>query len=278
MSTLADLVSQLDERSTCARDALNRWFEAGPGAATIAALQHLGRSGSGPRERQLARFLAVHNAWTQYLLDTRRLTDAEAIAAAKTLSAVDMAFSAHLQAAAENCRSEEEINRAFQIIYAVGRAHLMVAWLQRMSQHADPYFQSKAALMLCRVTGNPLVIDRLLQSPDGRVRANAIEALWTVHTPAAMATLRHAVRDSHHRVAINALLGLRERGEKGITERMIAVANHRSADFRAAIAWAMGLTGDAAFRECLERLAGDASASVRTAAEMALKRLPPAAI
>src|SRR5581483_11331159 len=272
MTCLSDLVARLEEGSPAAHETLNRWYEADPASATVSALRHLGRYHAGAGERQLARFLAFRNTWNQYLLNPKTLTTEEALAAAKTLSEADVAFSARLQSSAESSASEREISRAFAIIASLGLAHVMVPWLQRMSHHPDPFFQSKAALMLCRATGNPMVVERLLHAPDARVRANAVEALWNIRTPVTSVLLRQAVQDTHHRVAINALLGLDRRGERGMNERMISFAKHESAAFRAAIAWAMGRTADPKFNACLKTLAADPTAGVRRAADAALNR------
>lgn len=46
-----------------------------------------------------------------------------------------------------------------------------------LTWHPDNHIRSKALLALCRVRPNRSAIDRQLESPDARVRANAIEAV-----------------------------------------------------------------------------------------------------
>ena len=87
-------------------------------------------------------------------------------------------------------------------------------------------------LALCRMRPNRPLIDRQLESPDARVRANAIEALW--HTPPGNTTrvFRDALGDDHHRVVVNALLGLYYHCDDSFYEHVAALASHPEPRFR----------------------------------------------
>ncbi len=126
--------------------------------------------------------------------------------------------------------------------------------------------------MLCRLHVNPLLIEKQLDSTDPRVRANAIEALWGTLSWNSKRLLKKATDDPHHRVCVNALLGLYLAGIADTADRMIALARNPSSMHRAAVAWGMGYTRDDMFRTHLDELSRDPAENVRTAAASALEK------
>ena len=269
LQRLDTLLSSFAQPSNDARGALKQWNGARPDEFARVGVQHLSRAGKGPGEEYLARLLATNGLYMKYLLSTSVLNDSEAAAAARVLSAADRAFFSRLVNANEAQQRIDTINRTFDIVNALNRANIVVPWLQRMTRHRDPRVQSKASLMFCRLYANPQLVERQMSSPDPRVRANAIEALWHVNNLACRAILEMALADRHHRVALNAALGLYYL--KPTDEHLIAFASHRNPEFRMAAAWAIGETHDQALRKHLEALAEDPDERVRAAARRAIE-------
>ena len=81
------------------------------------------------------------------------------------------------------------------------------------------------------------------------------------------------MKDSHHRVAANALLGLHYTGDPSAYETIVAMTADPRPMFRAAMAWALGTIRDPRAVPVLESLAKDRIANVRRAAITALTGL-----
>ena len=114
-------------------------------------------------------------------------------------------------------------------------------------QHPNARIRSKAALLVGRTQNNSRWLQRRMSEPDGRVRANAIEAVWSTNDDECRDILWSAVTDQHHRVCGNALVGLYRFGETRSIALLIEMSEHPEAPFRSAAAWAMGNTLDARF-------------------------------
>ena len=139
-----------------------------------------------------------------------------------------------------------------------------------LTWHPDNFIRSKAVLALCRVRPNRSLIDRQLESADARVRANAIEALWHAPERSAMRVFQEALADNHHRVVVNALVGLYYHKDESYYEKMVALGNHPEPRFRAALAWGLGQIREDRLVWLLEKLAADASPEVCERAEAVL--------
>ncbi|HZU25418.1 MAG TPA: HEAT repeat domain-containing protein [Bryobacteraceae bacterium] len=271
--TLERILGAFDRQPEAAGDALRRWMQCDSGQLAQLAVRHLGRTPAGPAERSLARFLASSGVAVPFLLNPAVVTGAEAIAAARILCETDFRFCRRLTDACDGVNTPEAIMRTFDIVVALNRVAVVVPWLQTMTRHRDARVQSKASLIFCRLYANPLLVERQLGSPDYRVQANAVEALWNIDTPFTRHILDKAASSPHHRVAVNALFGLYLLGAPRAAGRLIAMADRPSVRFRASAAWAMGRTGDPRFERCLRRLTSDPSEHVRRAAAVALHRL-----
>ena len=127
---------------------------------------------------------------------------------------------------------------------------------------------SKAALFVARRSGQ---VDLALSDVDGRVRANAIEALWGIDTLKARHTLWSALDDGHNRVVGNALLGLLGLGDRSLLPRLRAMAEHREPLFRATAAWVMGQSKDKSFYPVLLNLKAGGPETVTAAAVKSLE-------
>lgn len=118
------------------------------------------------------------------------------------------------------------------------------------------------------------MILRQLQAEDGRVRANAIEALWEVQTQEAADIFREVLGDAHHRVVVNVLIGLYRQNDPSAFERLLECARHASELHRAAAVWALGYLEEMKGVPVLEKLAAeDGSEMVRQRAAKVLAAL-----
>jgi HEAT repeat protein len=224
-----------------------------------------------PDDRAAAEAIAASGGYHQFLIDPVVLNKRDAIAAGTILAAVDVRFIPRLTEAADSFVSAAPLMRALEIIEAAERQNVVIPWLRRLTGHRDARVRSKAVYLMCRANGNPMLTVKHLDSSDPRVRANAVEALWGVTSLPARHTLEFAAKDDHHRVAVNALLGLYRLGVEHAADRLHDLTHHTSPQFRAAAAWAMGQTGDSAFENDLQTLAADTVDAVRTSATAAIQ-------
>jgi hypothetical protein len=241
-------------------------------ALIVRGVQYLGRIPSEAVQSEVIAALVFDQKYYRHLIDASLLRLEESVAAAKQLSISDSRFLAGLVNAANDNSDRAHVTRALQIIDGLGKTNIVAQWVRRMTEHADCFIRSMAVSMLCRLHVNPLLIEKQLDSKDARVRANAIEALWGTLSWESKRLLEKATHDPHHRVAVNALLGLYLASFPNAIERMRMVARHPSPMFRIAIAWAMGYTRDEKFIPQLEQLSQDPVEDVRKAAVAALQK------
>jgi HEAT repeat protein len=254
--------------------ALRAWLDENPAEFARAAIRQLGRDPDGPASRILAALLSRGECYLSYLTDPAELAREEAVNAARLLAAQDKRFYVKLSDAADESAPDDRVTRVLQIAEALGAASLMVPWLRRMTNHPDGYIRQRAVMIMCQNGGNPRLVERQLHSADPRVRANAVESLWNVNTPAARTLLEFGTLDPHHRVATNALLGLFLQGDSSALERLNKQTRHRSPAFRIAAAWALGMTRRPEAWPALNALRDDPVAPVRESAIEALEKIP----
>jgi HEAT repeat protein len=241
---------------------------------TIKGLHYLSKIPPESQQTQIALSLALDQAYYRPLIDPALLTAEQSITAAKRLSEVDTRFLPGIVNAANEKSDRAHVTRVLHILRSLERTNLVAQWVRRMTEHSDCFIRSMAVSMLCRLHVNPQLIEKQLDSADARVRANAIEALWGTLSWNSRRLLERATSDPHHRVAVNAVLGLYLAGIPQATERMTALAQDQSPMFRAAVAWTMGYTCDETFLPSLEQLSRDPEENVRKAAIAALAKYP----
>jgi hypothetical protein len=152
------------------------------------------------------------------------------------------------------------------------RRHILLP-LANLLHSPDPKVRSKAASLYGRTSRNPDWVRKKLGETDARVRANAVESLWGNDSAAAAAVLREAMRDPHHRVMANALIGLHHMGGYDVTGDLKQMASGEDAMGRAAAAYAMGQVLSADLKPLLERMLKDANPQVRSQALRSLIQL-----
>ena len=173
-------------------------------------------------------------------------------------------------------RRSSDARRTFRILQLVTndqQAMPLVPWLRELVDDDNSRLASKAALILSRLTKNPMVVHRFLLSSDARVRANAVEGLWGGNFESTRELLYAAARDSHHRVVANALVELYRCKDSLGKQKLEELAGHADAHFRAAIAWAIGEIGSSELLPVLQSLERDSNLAVRLRAGRTAKRL-----
>jgi HEAT repeat protein len=164
--------------------------------------------------------------------------------------------------------------RVLSLLDKISDCSRLASFLVQLMRHPGAHVRSKVALLLGRSNLNLSRVKSFLASDDVRQRANVVEALWGRREPAVLTILREAAKDQHHRVAINALVGLCRAGDGDACDRLKQLASSTDAVLRAGAAWAMGEVGDGAFHGPLMELMQDAEDKVRSMAAKSLKRLP----
>ena len=150
--------------------------------------------------------------------------------------------------------------------------HILLPLVNLLSS-SDDRVRSKAAAIYGRTCQKAEWVHKWLQQTDARVRANVVESLWGLDSEPVRAVLKEASRDRHHRVAVNALIGLHLSGAADATASLHKMAGSTDAMARAAAAFAMGRILKEEFKPVLETLLKDASANVRGRALNSLIRL-----
>jgi hypothetical protein len=250
-----------------------------PEETTRAILRKLADGSLHPFTAEALEWLAFGGRYLPNLLDEKSLSREEASRVAHLLRESDPKFLSYfstLSAGPHNPLHSTMLANALALIEAVGAHESMFWWLYGLTGHSDQRIRSRAARIVCQLRPKPELVERQLQSHDARVRANAVEALWTVQTPAAAKILRQAASDTSHRVVMNALVGLYIQGDNTATDRLIEFARHRSPLFQSAAAWALGCIGHPSGIPVLQELTADRCSMVRKRAQASLAKLTQA--
>jgi hypothetical protein len=220
--------------------------------------------------------LAIGQGWLGPALTSPLLTLEEALSAARLALQVDPTVDLKLARQLSACamaNDDAATERLLAVLAEVSDAGRIMRPVTVLLGHHNARIRSKAALFVGRGGRNAKWLQRALDEPDPRVRANAVEALWGVDGEAAREVMRAAVHDRNNRVAANALLALHSTGEAAALPRILNMSLHSAPAFRASAAWVMGQTGDPRFTTVLARLISEPSATVRRRAFQSLSRL-----
>jgi hypothetical protein len=167
--------------------------------------------------------------------------------------------------------------RVLRLVDGISDCSRLTSYLVQLLSHPNLQVRSKVVLLLGRANLNLDRIQTFLASPDGRVRANAVEALWGHREHRVRAVLWQTAKDPYGRVAVNALVGLCKLGDREAFSRLEQLAGSPDAGVRSGAAWGMGETGEPEFSRVLNKLALDLDPKVKAMAEKGLKqlRVPP---
>jgi hypothetical protein len=239
---------------------------------------HLSEKGADSIGEQLITSLSATDHYLLEVLDPAVLSLESAKRVCLLFRKADPYFFAHLSRLAFNPPNQHPpsfTSRALAILDDLSKDDPIVPWLYQLTKHPDERVRSKAVKVLCRLRPSKSTVELHLQSADHRVRANAIEALW--HSPVndAVAIFRSVLGDSHHRVVMNALVGLYYHKDPGALQSIIELTAHPSANFRVAVVWALGAVADRRAIPTLRKLLDDPSEPVREKAQRVLATFGP---
>jgi hypothetical protein len=210
------------------------------------------------------------------LADPQLLGPGEAVAIARTACRIDPQVTirlAHLLGKSGDDDGAGD-SRLLEILEAVASTRsIILPLVARLIDHPSARVRSKAALLIGKGNRNSHWVESQLGQADARVRANAVESLWGIDTAAVRTVLWEAVKDPHHRVAGNALLGLYRLGDPAVIPRILELLSHDSDAFRATAAWLIGESGDPRFMASLVGAALAGRGPARQNAVRALVRI-----
>jgi HEAT repeat protein len=167
-----------------------------------------------------------------------------------------------------------ELLRALEVLDRISEPQRLTTVLFSLLSHPDARIRSKAVLLAARSGNNSTWIISKLATSEPRVRANAVEGLWEVDTPAAREILWALADDEDNRVAGNALVGLYRLGDARAIALLVRLAESTTARLRNTAVWAMGSTGDPRFMPVLKRmLAAGAEGDKRPLVLAAMRRI-----
>ena len=223
--------------------------------------------------------LLVANGMLLQALSDPGLSREEALSVGRAARRVDSTIDVSLaRSLADNAVGYSAVHiadpaRLMDILCEIADATHIMPSLMRMMRHPNAYLRSKAVKMIGRGNQSARWVMGRLSESDPRIRANAIESLWGVHTAEARALLNFAASDANHRVVGNALLGLYYLGEASVLADVVKLTGHESALVRSSAAWVMGESGDPRFTDALRCLLSEPDATVRKCAFTALAQL-----
>ncbi len=204
-------------------------------------IRYISEYGADPcTKSQLLPWVTMKN-YFELLIDPDFLPIDLARCAAETFRVEDPQFFMNFsRLAADEGEKRAFVARALALLEGLTDYTILFSWLRDLTTHPDERTQSQAVKAFCKLRSNTALISRQLKAEDGRVRANAIEALWPVRTPEAAAIFRAALEDTHHRVVINALIGLHYQHDRAAFEKLLEYAAHSSELYRTAAIWGLG--------------------------------------
>lgn len=128
-------------------------------------------------------------------------------------------------------------------------------------------------LLIGRSEAGVNAIERLLPDEDPRVRANALQSLWSSPDTRAIPMFRKGLTDANNRVVGNSIVGMYKAGCSEAVAKALNLASHPDAKFRTTAAWVMGTTGDPQFVPVLGKLLGESTGQLRKAVFQALQAI-----
>jgi hypothetical protein len=277
---LQGLVDDFQSSSALFKRDMRRRLEKDPPTFLRSACRILKAGAKGPGALYLMELLWENPVLGASLLDPVLLPLNAAIGFAKRWSEFDPMLDIkllHLGFPTDGAAVRDgDIVRAKRVLALVtempAQRHILFP-LVNLLRSPDPQVRSKAATLYGRTSHNAEWVRGRLEESDPRVRANAVESLWGERSEAALAVLKEAARDRHHRVAANALIGLAQLDAREVSASLKKMVVSEDPLARSAAAFAMGRIGRAEYVPILEGMVKDSGQHARSQALKALIRI-----
>ena len=279
--TISLAASEFERNGLC-RSILRRCQREVPKIFLQQGLQVLLESNESGGYRFLAILLVRTPGIFMELTDRWNLTREQAVKAAVRLQKVEPNFDIQMVELLPDRNNTpkpfalkgESAERALELLDEISPGRRIVPMMRHLTDHSDANISSKAALLIGKRLQSVAWARRVIvESGQGRLRANAVETLWGLSDPSALDLFRECLRDWDNRVVGNGIIGLHKAGVPDTYELLAGIAATETRSCAMTAAWAMGEIGDASFTALLTPLAKDAEADVRRAALRSLRTL-----
>ncbi len=251
---------------------MNRLMAADPPEFQKAAFEVLPELSDASQRAFLIQFLLAQRVLLDVAASPGLLSDDEAGSLVRALHRSDPLLDLKLMKLLPKDRQalsdQGEAVRARRILFLVSLVSDCSRILQTLSglmTASDAGVRSKSTLLFARGCGTAIGSMAPFQDPDPRVRANAVEGLWRKEQRGARAMLDVCAQDLHHRVQVNALIGLHYLRDSEAKARLEELAVNGSVPFKKAAVWAMGFLGEESFLPFLERCIAERNPDMRGA-------------
>jgi len=173
-------------------------------------------------------------------------------------------------------QSEENavVMHSLELLEVIAESKQIVPLLFGLISSDNPKIQSKAALIIQKLDSEQAYTRRLLQHPDARVRANALQGIVDRANDQGGEFLLQGLADTDHRVRTLAAVGLSRLGDPQGLQTLFRMLRHPKPIERRSAAWGLGVCGNASALPRLEVLArGDPDERVRELAAQACQKI-----
>lgn len=280
-TSLTDLVLSFEADATGNRRLIRDILDNDPGLFYADSIEILRNSVESRGTQYLIALLVANGQFLDVLCDPG-LTRDQTLALGRAAVAADPLADATLaRALVERVTGQGSVvvrdaNRLMEIVCEIADPARILPAMMRLVRHSNPYVRSKSVLMIGKGSRSVKWVRQKLNDVDPRVRANAVESLWSMDTDEARLLLQFAAKDGNNRVVGNAMLGLYRLGDCSVLGDLVKMMSHESSLFRASAAWIMGETGDPRFTEALRKSVSDPDPFLRKRALTALGRIKAA--
>ena len=139
----------------------------------------------------------------------------------------------------------EQRTKAMQIAQELDLGDQLRDTLILLCNDAHPRLRSKAVMAVGRMTGVPseLLVDRLLNDNDARVRANAIEVLEASAQGKLLEVVVQRARAANNRERANAIKAMHRMKVGGVSEQLLSMLRDERPQHRISAMWAMNKVG-----------------------------------
>ena len=138
----------------------------------------------------------------------------------------------------------EQCVKAMQVIQELGLADQLRSVLVPMCAHPNPRVRSKAVMVLGEVpAASEVLLEKVINDNDPRVRANAIEVLESRLQEAYVPLLAERARSSHNRERANAIKALGKMKVGTAVGQLMNMMRDQRSEHRISALWALRQIG-----------------------------------